>query len=378
MTGQSVADTAVAMPLLTLDGVVKTYGTVTAVESVSIDIREGEFLTLLGPSGSGKTTTLMMLAGFTRPTSGAILLRGKPLDPVPPHKRDIGMVFQQYALFPHMTVAQNVGFPLRVRGMAAANIRAKVAAALHKVGLPEHGNRLPRQLSGGQQQRVALARAMVFEPRLLLMDEPLGALDKKLREGMQIEIMRLHRELNITIVYVTHDQDEALVMSDRIALFNNGRIEQVATPAELYEHPVSHFAADFIGESNFFAGRLAAVEDGVAHVQVHGEGQHGGMIRAALPAGAQPRIGADVMVAVRPERMRLLQPGEVSQCENTRRAQLVEVVYMGRVYKYVLRDADGAEWTVVEALASGVRRPPDIGSQVQANWPARACLCLQR
>jgi putative spermidine/putrescine transport system ATP-binding protein len=209
--------TAGALELLNLH---KNYGPVQAVGDVSLAIAAGEFVTLLGPSGSGKTTTLSMIAGLTEPTSGSILLDGRPLDPLPPYRRDIGVVFQDYALFPHMTVARNVAFPLEMRRKPRAEVSRSVARALAQVGLSQYGERYPRQLSGGQQQRVALARAMVFEPRLLLMDEPLGALDRKLREQMQVEIMRLHRELGVSIVYVTHDQDEALMMSDRIAVFN--------------------------------------------------------------------------------------------------------------------------------------------------------------
>jgi putative spermidine/putrescine transport system ATP-binding protein len=235
---------------LELRDVSKSYAHVQAVDKVSLMVAPGEFVTLLGPSGSGKTTTLSMIAGLTRPSSGTILLDGQPLDPLPPYRRNVGVVFQNYALFPHMAVARNVAFPLEMRRVPGREIRRRVARVLEQVGLSEHGGRYPHQLSGGQQQRVALARAMVFEPRILLMDEPLGALDRKLREQMQIEIMRLHRELQVSIVYVTHDQDEALMMSDRIAVFNHGRIEQVGAPDLLYEQPATVFVAGFLGESN--------------------------------------------------------------------------------------------------------------------------------
>ena len=221
-------------------------------------MRRGEFVTLLGPSGSGKTTTLRMIAGFTSPTGGSIEIDGQDMTRVPPHRRDVGMVFQNYALFPHMTAAQNVAFPLRMRKQSRAEIDRRVGDALDLVKLRHLADRYPRQLSGGQQQRIALARAVVFEPRLLLMDEPLGALDRKLREALQLEIIRISRELGATVLYVTHDQEEALVMSDRIAIFNEGRIEQLGSGEDLYDRPASLFVADFIGESNILRGRYEA------------------------------------------------------------------------------------------------------------------------
>ena len=226
----------------------KAFGPVVAVEDVQFTLGRGEFVTFLGPSGSGKTTTLEMIAGLTRPTSGRIFLNGKPIDPLPPYRRDIGVVFQHYALFPHMTLSRNIAFPLEMRRVPRAEVRRRVGEALELVGLAGYADRLPRELSGGQQQRVALARALVFRPPLLLMDEPLGALDKKLREQMQLEIKQIHRGLDASIVYVTHDQDEALVMSDRIAVFNGGRIEQIGPPEELYDRPKTRFVAGFLGE----------------------------------------------------------------------------------------------------------------------------------
>ena len=240
--------------LVQFKGVQKTYdGLSLVVRNLDLDIRRGEFLSLLGPSGSGKTTTLMMLAGFESPTAGEILLDGRPITKTPPHKRNFGMVFQNYALFPHMTVAANVAYPLTVRKVPKADIDKRVARALDMVQLGGKGDRFPSQLSGGQQQRVALARALVFEPQLVLMDEPLGALDKQLREHMQIELKELHRQLGVTFVYVTHDQGEALTMSDRIAVMSQGRILQVGSPTEIYEAPVNRTVADFIGETNFLA-----------------------------------------------------------------------------------------------------------------------------
>ncbi|HEX5762920.1 MAG TPA: ABC transporter ATP-binding protein [Solirubrobacterales bacterium] len=235
---------------LRVEGAVKRYGDVVALGGVSIDVRPGEFLTLLGPSGSGKTTMLNAIAGFAPLSEGEIYLDGAPIAPIPTHKRNIGVIFQNYALFPHMTAAANVAYSLKQRGLGKAERERRVAEALHLVGLGDIGHRHPRELSGGQQQRVAFARAIVFNPRLLLMDEPLGALDRKLRESLQREIKSIHRDLGITFVYVTHDQSEALALSDRIAVFQRGRIEQVGRPEDLYERPANRFVAEFMGESN--------------------------------------------------------------------------------------------------------------------------------
>jgi len=255
------ADAAIARACggaLALRALTKRYPNFVAVDDIDLDLAAGEFLTLLGPSGSGKTTTLMMIAGFTPPSAGDILLDGRSVTALAPERRNMGVVFQNYALFPHMTVQENVAFPLRMRNQPKPAVGAKVAAALRLVQLEGLGERLPRQLSGGQQQRIALARALVFDPDLLLMDEPLGALDKNLREQMQFELKRLHAELGVTILYVTHDQEEALTMSDRIALMNRGRIAQVGTAEDLYERPASRFVAEFIGESNVIEGRATA------------------------------------------------------------------------------------------------------------------------
>jgi putative spermidine/putrescine transport system ATP-binding protein len=241
---------------LTLDHVVKTYdGEHRAVDRVSLEIEPGEFVSFLGPSGSGKTTTLMMIAGFEQPSSGSIRIAGRAIDRVPACDRNIGMVFQNYALFPHLSVADNVAFPLRMRGVAKAEKKRRVAAALEMVGLGGFASRQPAALSGGQQQRVALARALVFEPDVVLLDEPLGALDKAMREHMQFELKRIHRDLGVTMIYVTHDQTEAMTMSDRIAVFNAGRIEQIGTPSEVYFEPCTRFVASFVGDSNLFEGR---------------------------------------------------------------------------------------------------------------------------
>ncbi|MCY4488746.1 MAG: ABC transporter ATP-binding protein [Deltaproteobacteria bacterium] len=291
---------------LCLRDVVKSYdGRVNAVDGISIDVRKGEFLTLLGPSGSGKTTTLLMIAGFEELTDGVLELEGRSLANVRPYRRNIGMVFQNYALFPHMTTEINVAFPLRMRKFPREQIRPRVEKALTLVGLSEFATKYPRELSGGQQQRVALARALVFEPDVLLLDEPLGALDKNLREQMQVEIKRIHGEVGITTIYVTHDQTEAMTMSDRVAVFNDGKIEQLAPPLEMYHRPATWFVGNFIGDSNFFEAAVVDANAGRLAVDSLGE------IVAAPPDGG---IGAGrVHALVRPENVRLLQGGETGQ-----------------------------------------------------------------
>jgi putative spermidine/putrescine transport system ATP-binding protein len=277
----------------------KSYdGRTFAVTRMNLTVARGEFLTLLGPSGSGKTTTLNMLAGFERPTHGTITLQGQSVDRLPPYQRNIGMVFQNYALFPHMTVEENVGFPLSVRQVSKADIATRVARVLDMVRLKQFGDRRPTQLSGGQQQRVALARALVFEPSLVLMDEPLGALDKKLREHMQLEIKQIHTMLGVTIVYVTHDQSEALTMSDRVAVFNNGGIAQLGSPDDLYNTPQSSFVASFIGENNTLEGVVDRVSGKECRVRLNGGGEI-----TALAVGATQDSACHV--AIRPERLSL-------------------------------------------------------------------------
>jgi putative spermidine/putrescine transport system ATP-binding protein len=279
---------------------VKSYdGRVNAVDGISLDIAKGEFLTLLGPSGSGKTTTLMMIAGFEEPTSGAIELGGEDLTRRKPYERNIGVVFQNYALFPHMTVGENVAFPLRMRAFPRAQQAERVREILDLVGLRRFADRHPRELSGGQQQRVALARGLVFNPDVLLLDEPLGALDKHLREQMQVELKRIHREVGITMVYVTHDQTEAMTMSDRIAVFSHGALEQTAPPLEIYHRPRTRFVGEFIGDSNFFAGRVAAGAPG--RIDLDGLGP----IQADTEA-CRRLAGAPADVLLRPERLQLV------------------------------------------------------------------------
>ena len=272
-------------------------GRTMVVRDLDLQIRKGEFLTLLGPSGSGKTTCLMMLAGFETPTSGAIRIDGRPMHQVPPRRRGIGMVFQNYALFPHMTVGENLAFPLEVRGLDAERRRDRVRRALELVRLDGFDQRRPRQLSGGQQQRVAIARALVFEPDLVLMDEPLGALDRRLREELQYEIRRIHQDLGVTVLYVTHDQHEAMVLSDRVAVFRAGRIEQIASPEALYEEPTRSFVARFIGANNRLGGRVTAVNDeGICDVDVGGQ-----IVRALRIAPCAP--GDATTLSIRPERV---------------------------------------------------------------------------
>jgi putative spermidine/putrescine transport system ATP-binding protein len=309
----------VSASYLRLHNVVKSYdGKSNAVDDISIDIRRGEFITLLGPSGSGKTTTLMMVAGFEHPTSGTIELDGKDLTSQKPYHRNIGVVFQNYALFPHMTVERNVAFPLRMRAAPKQDIARRVGEALALVGLGSFADRYPRELSGGQQQRVALARGLVFRPDVLLLDEPLGALDKNLREQMQVELKRIHREVGITMVYVTHDQTEAMTMSDRVAVFNQGRLEQVAPPLEVYHRPLTRFVGEFIGDSNFLDGRIDSA--GADSVVLEGLGE-------VSAAGSGGRLTpGPVHVLIRPERLRPFETGAAGQF-----AKVVDLTIEGTV-----------------------------------------------
>jgi putative spermidine/putrescine transport system ATP-binding protein len=328
---------AEALPI-TVRGVTKTYGRVHALDDVSLDVKSGEFLTLLGPSGSGKTTLLMVLAGFTRPDRGSLKFGEDEMIRTAPHLRGVGMVFQNYALFPHMTVAGNVGYPLRLRGTPKAELTDRIERALELVQLGGFGDRGIEQLSGGQKQRVALARSIVFEPRILLMDEPLSALDKKLRDRMQIELRHLHEQLGMTTVYVTHDQREALTMSDRIAVVNHGRIMQLATPQQLYDRPENKFVADFIGDSSF----LPVTRDG-------GGVRFGDM--ALQLDGGVPEAG-DLALMIRPERARLLN-GETPEDTNIFEAAVTELVYQGESYLLYARLKDGSEIAVRGAIREG-------------------------
>jgi putative spermidine/putrescine transport system ATP-binding protein len=311
----------------------KSYdGVSLVVKDLNLTIAKGEFLTMLGPSGSGKTTCLMMLAGFETATNGEIRLDGRPINQVPPHKRGIGMVFQNYALFPHMTVGENLSFPLEVRGMDKSEREAKIKRALDMVQMGSFINRRPAQLSGGQQQRIALARALVFDPQLVLMDEPLGALDKQLREHMQFEIKHLHDSLGITVVYVTHDQGEALTMSDRVAVFNDGRIQQLAPPADLYERPENSFVAGFIGENNKLVGKIEDLTDDRATVRLAS-----GELIDATPVNIREK-GRDTLVSIRPERVEF-KAAMMPEGAHTLEAKVIEVIYMGDILRVVLRVA---------------------------------------
>jgi putative spermidine/putrescine transport system ATP-binding protein len=310
--------------LVAFRGVQKTYdGESLVVKQLDLDIYKGEFLTLLGPSGSGKTTCLMMLAGFEFPTGGEIRLDGKLLNRVPPHKRNIGMVFQNYALFPHLTVAQNVGYPLQVRGVKGEARERQVREALGMVHMEKFGSRYPAQLSGGQQQRIALARALVFKPQLVLMDEPLGALDKQLREHMQIELKALHQQLGMTFVYVTHDQNEALTMSDRVAVFEHGVIQQIAPVDALYEAPDNLFVAGFIGDSNRLSGQVHSSADGLCALQLP-SGQ-----RVTGLAIGQPHSGQPATASIRPERMRLVEVNQPASLANRIQGRAAGMIYFG-------------------------------------------------
>jgi putative spermidine/putrescine transport system ATP-binding protein len=356
--------------ILELRNLSKTYGSMVVVDNVSVSLAAGEFLSFLGPSGSGKTTTLAMIAGLVEPSGGDIFLKSQPLNPLPPYRRNIGMVFQNYALFPHMTVAKNIAFPLEMRRMPAAEINTRIARVLSLVGLQAYGPRLPSQLSGGQQQRIALARAMVFEPPLLLMDEPLGALDKKLREQMQLEIMQLHRKLGMSIIYVTHDQEEALTMSDRIAVFNNGRIEQIGTPAELYEEPATRFVANFIGETNLFPGVVGTIAEGCCEIA-------GGGLRLRARHRNGIATGQSAFVAVRPERTLLAAPDATAPAaENRVIGEVSELIYLGRSRKYVVRAA-GTQLSVIEQITSSGAAAFGIGDPVAVYWRAEDAIAVQ-
>lgn len=320
-------------PTLVLDSISKDFGAGNAVDGVSFRLEKGQFLTMLGPSGSGKSTTLNMIAGFLQPDSGSIKLRGRELTSLSPEKRNIGMVFQNYSLFPHMSVIRNVAFPLEVRGIQKKTAIAKAHEALEIVELSARANAYPRQLSGGQQQRVALARAIVFEPELLLMDEPLGALDKRLRESMQIEIKRISKELGATVVFVTHDQEEALTMSDQIAIYNNGRIEQFGTSEDLYERPTSVFVANFMGESNLVTGTLA-------------QGQlKAGSVTLALPSSAAQRFtqGSSLGMILRPEQVGIAPEHVETVAGSSLAGTIRDVIYLGTSYRFYVTTDGGFE-----------------------------------
>ncbi|QQP88081.1 ABC transporter ATP-binding protein [Skermanella sp. TT6] len=373
LSAAAVASPADFQPHVEFRDVRKTYdGETLVVKNLNLDISRGEFLTLLGPSGSGKTTSLMMLAGFEVPTSGDIRLAGRSIAGLPPHKRDIGMVFQNYALFPHMTVAENLAFPLSVRKRPRAETEERVARALRMVHLEKFGARRPAELSGGQQQRVALARALVFDPQLVLMDEPLGALDKQLREHMQLEIKHIHQSLGVTVVYVTHDQTEALTMSDRIAVFNHGMIQQIDLPDRLYQQPCNSFVANFIGENNRLTGVVRDIS--------------GGMCRVELPTGESvlatavsvDRAGQPTTLSIRPERI-LLDRGASDDSGNGREnrlgARVLERIYLGDHLRLRLAVADNDDFMVKVPFADDAQTF-QAGHDVSVRWAVEDCRAL--
>ncbi|BAL96834.1 ABC transporter ATP-binding protein [Rubrivivax gelatinosus] len=354
---------AQSTPLVRFAGVQKTYdGVHLVVRGLDLDIRRGEFLTLLGPSGSGKTTTLMMLAGFESPTAGEIQLDGKPITRTPPHKRNFGMVFQNYALFPHMTVGDNVAYPLSVRRVPSAERAKRVAQALDMVRLGGMAGRYPGQLSGGQQQRVALARALVFNPQLVLMDEPLGALDKQLREHMQIELKELHRQLGVSFVYVTHDQGEALTMSDRVAVFNDGDIQQLAPVTEMYETPVNRFVAGFIGDSTDFKGTVRATEGGRCGIVL----ADGRVVTGLNVNGAV--VGDSVQASIRPERIVLHRDLAAAGHPNRLQARVIDLIYFGDHLRALCEPGTGQPEAVVKLPLGG--QPPQPGDEVVLELPS--------
>lgn len=361
--------TDVSDPLVKFDSVQKSYdGETLVVKDFNLDVAKGEFVTMLGPSGSGKTTCLMMLAGFEPATHGEIYLEGVPINNVPPHKRGIGMVFQNYALFPHMTVAENLAFPLEVRGMDKSEIVTKVNRALDMVRLGGFGDRRPAQLSGGQQQRVAVSRALVFEPKLVLMDEPLGALDKNLREEMQYEIKHIHEELQVTMVYVTHDQSEALTMSNRIAVFDDGIVQQLAPPDELYEKPNNAFVAGFIGENNRLFGKVTKIDGDLCEVELEGGG---GMVKAL--SVNHDGVGSRTTLSLRPERVTI--GGTVAESENTLQGKVEELIYLGDHIRSRISLSGNDEFIVKVPNSYGHVHLKE-GEVTRIGWQAEDCRAL--
>jgi len=354
--------------LVRFESVQKSYdGVNLVIKDLNLNIKKGEFVTMLGPSGSGKTTCLMMLAGFESATHGEIVFNGRPINKIPPHKRGIGMVFQDYALFPHMTVAENLAFPLEVRKMQKAEIEQKVKRALDMVEMGLFGDRRPAQLSGGQQQRIALARALVFDADLVLMDEPLGALDKQLREQMQYEIKNIHEKLGVTVVYVTHDQLEALTMSDRICVFEDGIIQQLASPDDLYERPENSFVAQFIGENNTLSGTVDSINDNVAEVTLDSSEKV-----SAMAVNVEEK-GERTTLSIRPERV-IINPDE-SQVAFTLDGHVLKLIYLGDHIRCCMTVAGNEEFIIKVPNASG-KQPLTVGDYVRVSWLAEDCHAL--
>jgi len=350
-----------AQPKLAISGLTKRYGSFTALAPTDLEVAEGEFLTLLGPSGSGKTTLLSLIAGLSVADGGRLRINGDDATHAAPHERDIGMVFQNYALFPHMTVAENIAFPLKMRRIDSASAAKRATEALELVRLPQVASRYPKELSGGQQQRIALARCLVYKPSIVLMDEPLGALDKKLRDQMQLEIKRIHRYTGATIVYVTHDQEEAMTMSDRICLMNGGRIEQLGTPPDLYFRPKTLFVADFIGESNLLRGNVSTANGSNIEVML-GDGA----TRVTATAHAPMSSGDKVRVMVRPQNIATTGNGS-----NTLRGRVVDSMITGSLTKlYVESPFSREEPIVLSYPTSAATRPHAVGSELAFSWQA--------
>jgi len=351
------------MTFLELTGVQKRFGETLAVEDFNLATQRGEFVSFLGPSGCGKTTTLRMIAGFEHPTSGSIVIDGREVTGQPPNRRNVGMVFQSYALFPNMTVADNVGFGLRVRGVAKDRIRSKVGELLELIHLPDKGGRYPWQLSGGQQQRVALARALAIEPQVLLLDEPLSALDAKIRVALRKEIRAIQRQLGITTVYVTHDQEEALSLSDRVVVMSEGRIEQVGAPADIYNFPATSFVASFVGTLNLLDGKV--IEAGAGRLSVEGQ-----ELRAARPI-TDARDGTTVTVAIRPESVELGEAGGA----NRLRGPVEDISFLGSIVRTRIGLGDGASLSL-DTFNDPQLNLPAVGEVVTASFPPEACLVI--
>ena len=348
-------------PIISVRNAVKTYGEVRALDNVALDIREGEFLTLLGPSGSGKTTLLSAIAGFLSVTSGSIHARGTEITHLPPEKRDFAMVFQGYALFPTMTVAENVGYPLRVRKVPSAERAERVRECLELVQMSRFADRMPHQLSGGQQQRIALARALSFKPDVLLLDEPLSALDKKLRADLQWELKALHDKLGVTFIYVTHDQDEAMSMSDRVIILSDGSVQQEGAPDELYNHPRNKFVASFLGKSNFIPAHISKQANGTYTAQVAQESYE-------LSLAPEVNVDGYACLAIRPKRVRLGLPGQESFAGRIR-----QISYLGERC-LVLVDHDEFGEVLISQTTWDASLPPEPNMEISFGWDGKACV----
>lgn len=355
------------MSVVRIEGVTKHYGSVVAVNRLDLEIAEGEFVTLLGPSGCGKTTTLRMIAGFVIPTSGVIEIAGRDVTRVPPHKRPVGLVFQNYALFPHMTVSENVGFGLRMRGVGRDERSHRVLEALKLVRMEDLGERFPGQLSGGQQQRVALARALVIRPDILLLDEPFGALDKQLRDHMRVELRSLQQELGISTVFVTHDQDEAMSMSDRICVMSQGLAQQIGPPLEIYDHPATRFVADFMGRSNLLDATVTAKKRGGAAIDLQG---------VAVESASPAEPGASVTAMIRPERI-AVRPAAARPKAGEHAGRIVRAVHLGAVVEHEVEIEGGPRLLAMRTHAGAGGAPLEPGAPVLVSIPRDAVYLLR-